>query len=248
MSGAVIKAGQARIPSRGAYTLDLRDIADRAEAIIAAARGEAERILSKARDEAESVREEITESARRAGREQGLREGREAGQAEALQEAREQFAREQASLTGMMTEMLRTFEKRREQLYLSARRDAVVLAVAVARRVVARLPEIEEAATESAMQACAEALDLVRGATEIVIRAHPEDCRAIDRLVGELAGLTQSSRHIRLAEDASVGRGGVIVQTSDSEVDARAAARMERIADELVSDWRARVKALSLDR
>lgn len=248
MSRAVIKAGEARIPTHGAYSLDLRDISRRADAMIAAARDEVERMVAAARSEAEAVRQEIEESAYRASYEKGLAEGRAAGQAEALREARERFAQDQASLAAMMGETVRAFEGRREQLYLSARRDVVVLAIAVARRVLAKLPELGEAAIEAAMHACAEALDLTRGATEILVRAHPDDCRSLERLAEEVARTTQASKNIRMVEDASVGRGGVIVETSESEVDARASARVERIADELVTDWRARAKTLSLEK
>jgi flagellar assembly protein FliH len=248
MSGTVIKLGQTRFPSRGAYALDLRDISSRAEAMISAAQMEAERLTAAAMTEAEQSRKVIEEAAYGAGLERGLAEGREAGRAEALKEAREQFVKDQSSLTAMLGETLRTFEHRREQLYLSARRDVVVLALAVARRVVAKMPGLEEAATESAVQACAEALDLVRGASEVVIRAHPDDRRALEQLAGEVAQVTKASKNLQMVEDESVGRGGVVVQTADSEIDARAAARVERIADELVTEWRERLKALSLEQ
>jgi len=248
MSGAVIKAGQTRVPSRGAYTLDLRDISARAEEIIAAARSEAERTIAEARSQAEEARATIEDAAHAAGLDRGLTEGRDAGHTEALQEARERFAQDQACLTKSLGGVLKAFESRREQLYLSARRDVVVLAIAVARRVLAKMPELDEAATEAAVQACAEALDLVRGATEVVIRAHPDDCQALGHLAQEIAQAAQASKDVRITEDPSVGRGGAVVETSDSEVDARAAARVERVADELVAEWRERSRKLSLEQ
>jgi flagellar assembly protein FliH len=247
MSGAVIKADQARFVSRGMYSLDLRDISRQATDMIAAARVEAERIVVEARVQAESVRESIRSRAHREGYEQGLAEGSEKGHAEALAQAREKFAEDQASLIMALRGMLDAFNAQREKLYLAARRDVVVLAVAAARRVVARLPDLDETAGHAAVQACEEALDLVRGETEVVVRTHPDDWAAVDHLAEEIKRSMQGSRNMRVVEDASIGRGGVVLQGADCEIDATAASRVDRIADELVADWRKRLKELSLE-
>jgi flagellar assembly protein FliH len=247
MSGAVIKADQVRFASRGRCSLDLRDISRNADEMIAAARAEAERIVGAARDQAESTREAVRQEACRDGRAQGLAEGREQGQAEALAQAREQFAKEQASLVTALTGVVEALNAQREKLYLAARRDVVVLAVALARRIVARLPELDGAAPESAVQACAEALDLVRGATEIVIRTHPDDWAAVEHLASGLHCSMQGSRNLRVVEDASIGRGGAVLESAECAIDATASSRVDRIATELVADWQKRMKELSLE-
>ena len=133
-------------------------------------------------------------------------------------------------------------------MYLAARRDVVVLAMAIAQRIVSRLAGLADAAPEMAAEACRQALELVGEATEAVIRVHPDDRRALEQIAEGLSRAVQSSRHLRLVEDPSVGRGGVVVETADCAVDAQAASRVERIADELVTDWRQRMKALAIER
>jgi flagellar assembly protein FliH len=244
MSGTVIKAGDARALTRGLYSLDLRDIAGKAEAMLSTARSEAARLVEEARRQALAEREGIRQSAQR----KGYAEGGAAGRAAALEEARKRFAEEQTALTVALGDLLGAFGARREELYLAARRDVVVLAMAIAQRIVSRLAGMADAAPEMAAEACRQALELVGEATEAVIRVHPDDRRALEQIAEGLSRAVQSSRHLRLVEDPSVGRGGVVVETADCAVDAQAASRVDRIADELVTDWRQRMKALAIER
>lgn len=247
MSGVIIKAGDTRVSTRGMYGLDLRDISRQADLMLSEARAEAERIVADAHRQGQEQRHAVLEEAHREGHEKGLAEGRAAGREAGLTECRRQFADQQADLISALTGLFEAFSARREQMYLAARRDVVVLAVTIARRISRKLTAIEDMALDAATEACAEALDLVRGATDATVRIHPRDRAALQRVAEELAGSMESSRHIRLVEDDSLGRGGVIVETAESTIDATVDARVERIADELVTDWRGRTKALSLE-
>jgi flagellar assembly protein FliH len=248
MSRTVIKAGDARVESRGAYSFDLRDISRDAEAIIAAGRAEADRLVAQARKQIEIERQAALEEAKREGHEAGFASGREEGHAEALVEAREQLAQEQASLLSALTALVDEFGAERDRLYVAAKRDVIVLASAVAGRVVTKLTEVDDIATDAAVKACEEALDLVRGATAVVIRANPEDCRTLESMADDLNRTVKASGHVRVVEDASVGRGGVIVGSDDTVVDATAGSRVERVAAELAANWRERVERLSLNQ
>ncbi|MFH1419586.1 MAG: F0F1 ATP synthase subunit delta [Planctomycetota bacterium] len=247
MSSAVIKAGDAKLLSRGMYSLDLRDISRQADEMLASARAQAQELLEQARTQTEVERQAVRRQARKEGFEEGVAEGRRAGHAEALSQAREQFAADQASLINTMASFVDEFGVRREQLYLAARRDVVVLAIVIARRIVERLPEIEGAAADSAAAACEAALEMVRGATEVVVRAHPDEWAAVENLTSDLQRKMKASGHFQIVEDASVGRGGVVVESADSTVDASVSSRVERIADELVQQWRRRLRELAIE-
>jgi len=246
MSSVIIKNGQAARPSGGPCALDLRDIARQAELMLAAARGQAERIVSDARAHASAQAEAIRWAAFNEAREEGLGEGRAVGQETALAEAREEFARSQASLVSTLTRLLTDFNERREHLYAAARRDVVVLAVAIASRITDKFSCMADVAPDAAVQACEEALTLLREATEVHIHTNPEDAAAIEDLEQQLARTLKSSPHVRIVEDAGIGRGGVLVQTADAAIDATITTRIERIADELMSDWRMRLKELPI--
>jgi flagellar assembly protein FliH len=246
MSGALLKAGEVGALRGGMSSLDLRDISRQAEEILAAARAEADQIAGQARKQLDAEREVVRQAAHRSGYEKGMAEGRETGRSAALEEARERFLKDQASLVSALTELLNTFSAQRERMYLAARRDVVVLAIAIARRITAKFEVMDEVAPDLAVQACEEALALVGEATKAVVHTHPDDWQAVESLTETLADSVQS-RHIRVVRDASVGRGGVVLETGDSAVDAQVGLRVDRIADELVTDWRERLKRLSIE-
>jgi flagellar assembly protein FliH len=229
------------------YSFDLRDIARQAEGMLSDARKEADRLIHAARTQSSIERESVRQSAQRLGREQGIRQGWETGRSEALQETREKLAGDQAPMISALSKLLEEFGQRREQMYLAARRDVVVLAIAIARRIVSGLGDIEEAAPQAAAEACAEALELLKDATDAVVRIHPDDWDAVSQMVTSLADSMQSSPHVRVEKDPEVGRGGVVVETGQGTVDATAASRVDRIADELVTHWRQRMKELSIE-
>ncbi|MFQ5429119.1 MAG: FliH/SctL family protein [Phycisphaerae bacterium] len=247
MSGVILKAGETARLSRGMYSLDLRDIAERAESMLEAARGQAAKIVDAARVRAESDGRSLREAARREGYEQGFAAGRQAGLQTALVEAREMFSKEHESLASALTKLVSDFDRQRDSLYAEARRDVVVLAIAIAARLSKAFAAMEDIAPAAAVGACEEALALLGGATDVVIRTHPQDAAAIEHLADTLSASLKSSRHLRIVEDESVERGGVDVAAANCTVDAKIRERVERIADELVTDWRRRMKELSLE-
>ncbi len=247
MSGVIIKAGESRCITRGLYSLELRDIAEQAEAMLASASAEAETIVHEARSRAQSEQENIRRSAHREGYDKGIAEGRSAGHDAALAEARERFSREQSTLVSALTKLVENFDQRREQLYTAARRDVVVLAIAIGTRITERFAMMEGIDTGAAEQACGEALRLVEKASDVVIRTHPDDAVSIQHLSEQLETVVKRSRHVRIVEDEAVDRGGVAVEATDGKIDASIQSRVRRIADELVTDWRERMKALSIE-
>lgn len=246
MSGSLIKAGDARLTTRGMYRLDLRDIARQAEGMLAAARFEAERVLSDARAQARREAEALGRDAAERGYQEGLTRGREEGRAQALEEARRKFKTDQAALGQGLSNLLSDFARRREEFLVAARRDAVVLAVAIASRIVERLSEIESHPGETATAACAEALDLIASASEVRIRTHPDDLRALDHLCNEVRQAAGGGGSVRFVEDEGVGRGGIVLESAEAEVDATVAARVQRVADQILSDWRERAARLGI--
>jgi len=246
MSSVIIKQGQQHRLSGGPCALDLRDIAAQAEALLAAARAEADRILRDAKARATADGRNIRDAAHRAGREEGLAAGRAAGRQAALAEAREKFAQDQHALSSALSKLLDEFNQRREHLYAAARRDCVVLAIAVAARFTTKLACMEEVAPDAAVQACEAALNLLRGATQVVVRTHPDAAAALNDLQQELSRKMKASPHLRILPDEAVGRGGVRLETPEGTIDATLSSRIDRIADELVTDWRRRFEELSI--
>lgn len=247
MSGVIIKAGDARAVTRGLYSLDLRDIAEKAESMLAAARAEAESIIAAARAQARTDGESIRQAASDEGFAKGFAEGQKKGEATALDAAARKFSTDQAQLLKTLQAALLEFSRKREQLYVSARRDVVVLAIAIAARIAKRFREIEDVAPHIAAEACAGAMSHLREATDVLIAVNPADAAAVEQLTRELSRTLKGVNHVRMVEDADVARGGVRVSTADTSIDAAINSRVERIADDLVETWRERLRELPIE-
>lgn len=243
---SVIKAGDSRTASRGVFSLDLRDIASKAEETLVAARSEAAGIVKAAQRQAGDESSSIKKAAHQEGFERGLAEGRAAGEKMAMETAAKRFSADQSALLLSLTKMLAEFGRQREQLYVSSRRDVVILAVAIASRIASKFSIMEQVAPEIAAEACAEALALIRESTDVVISANPADTAAISRLTVELARTLKSAGHVRINEDANIPRGGISVASAETRIDAGINDRVERIADELVDNWRERMNELNI--
>lgn len=246
MSRVVIKGGQGRIVSQGYCSLDLRDISAQAGSMVTDAKSESAKIIAEAKAQAVALRQSEAQAGRDNGYREGLAKGQEEGRAAALAEAREKFSREQASLVSTITDWTQQFSAKRERLYLEARQDAVLLGIAIASRICNKLAGAEELSLQATTQACQDALAMLAEATQVVIRAHPGDAASVERFCDELSRSVKSSRHVRIVEDSNIGRGGVVVESAESAVDATIASRIDRIADELIAGWRERMKQRSI--
>lgn len=252
MPRVVIKAGEATAIPQGGLRLELRDVSEKVEKTLHDARREAEVILQSARNKAHAERTTLNDRARREGHEAGVALGRKQGYEQALAEAREKFAADQGKLIAALTAMAAEFNRRREEFYVAAKQDAVLLGIEIARRMAGRFGEVGDPG-EAAQEAARAALELVGKATEVVICMHPDDRAALECLVKAAAvgapamdAALTGTRNIQLVEDGSIERGGVVVKTADCEMDATVGGRLDRIADELLAQWRQRRGALGM--
>ena len=113
----------------------------------------------------------------------------------------------------------------RDRLLADAEREVAELAVAVARRVLARELTVPGAVTALAAAALAEA----RARREIVLRVSPADAPELDAARGPLAAiLARAPLAVRV--DPSLAPGDVVVETEAGLVDARIEAQLGAIA------------------
>jgi len=177
-------------------------------------RGSAAGILERAAAEAERVREQ----ARAEGRAEGLRQGHADGLAE-VQAAALALAQALGDAQGL-----------RERIAQETERDAVELALALAEKVLAGALEAQPERV----------LDVVRGALRrfadrrrITVLVDPADLERTRAAIAALASEAGGVEQCEVQADRRVGRGGAIVRTLESEVDATVATQLER-ARELV--------------
>jgi flagellar assembly protein FliH len=231
---ALIKRADADSAHHRRVSLDLGDLARRAELMREAAGAEAERIVREAHEERRRILSGAGEEGRAAGfasgRADGLAEGRERGRGEALEEYRDRLAQTEAA----WLEMVRAFEADRERLLTEGRRAVIELAVAIAERVVHRAIEMDASVVEDQLR---ELLALVGGPSTLVVRIHPDDEALVREVLPALREQLVGGVHIRLAPDSEVGRGSCVARTlGGAVIDASIQTQLDRLVRELLPD------------
>ncbi len=171
--------------------------------------GSAARVLADATVEAERVRE----LARAEGHAEGLAQGREDG----LSEARSAANALRQALAGALA--------LREQLAEETEADAVALALALAAKILAGTLAVEH---ERVLDTVRGALRRVTDRRRVTVLVDPADLDTVTAALAELEIQVGGIDHCDVQADRRVGRGGAIVRTIDSEVDASIDTQLER--------------------
>ncbi|HEV3322004.1 MAG TPA: FliH/SctL family protein [Solirubrobacteraceae bacterium] len=171
--------------------------------------GSAARILADAAAEAERIRE----LARAEGHAEGLAQGREDGLSEARSAA--------SALRQALAEALAL----RAQLAEETEADAVALALALAAKILAGTLAVEP---ERVLDTVRGALRRVTDRRRVTVLVDPADLETVSAAVAELETQVGGIDHCDVQADRRVGRGGAIVRTLESEVDASIDTQLER--------------------
>lgn len=178
-----------------------REVAAQAEAMIAAARMEAERMFQEAR-------------------ELGLREGYEAGLASAAQELRPAAeALHQAS-----DEVRASAIGRAEAL----EHEAVAFGLQVADKVLAGALRAQP---ERVVDVVRGGLRCLVERERVLVRVNPADMGMVRSAVDELRATLGGIEHLEVQEERRVHRGGAIVRSASGEVDARLETKLQRVSE-----------------
>jgi flagellar assembly protein FliH len=172
-------------------------------------RGTPARILADAAAEAERIRE----LARAEGHAEGLAQGREDG----LSEAR--------SAAGALQQALSEALALREQLAEETESDAVALALALAAKILAGTLAVEP---ERVLDAVRGALRRVTDRRRVTVLVDPADFETVSAAIAEVEAQIGGIDHCDVQADRRVGRGGAVVRTLESEVDASVDTQLER--------------------
>lgn len=167
--------------------------------------------------------EEVTD-ARQQGWQAGFAEGRAAG----MQAAREQLAAGSTALESMLDALAQPFESLEQRFH----EEVVELVRAIVRQLLRRETRIDPRHIIGVVREGLASLPMA--ATDIVVRMHPEDAA----LLGEHLPAGAGERHWRIEADALMERGGCIIVTAQSQVDARLETRLARVIAAMFEDER----------
>lgn len=160
------------------------------------------------------------EEGRAEGYARGYDEGRMAALEEAaVQEAARTAATEQA--LGALRDAVAELATRRDETVAALEEQLVAGAFELAEALVGRELEL---ATDPGRDALARALRLTEGPEAVVARLHPDDVDAL----GEHADLAPG-REVTVVADATVERGGCVLQAGAGQIDARLRTALERV-------------------
>jgi flagellar assembly protein FliH len=194
-----------------------------ADAILNAAREEAEQIKASAAAQARSQADEISEDARQ----EGYREGYAEGSAGAARDLKEQREKQAAQMEKQLQTFLENVALTQDKMMDGAKADLRDLAIAVAEKVI-------RISLKSSSGIIAK---MIQDATEKMkrrewVHIYVSDCDAkglaqiTPRLTRALSGLSDHIRIIPVAEEES---GTCIIETPDTIVDASASTQMTNI-------------------
>lgn len=178
--------------------------------------------------EAHQSAQAIIEAAKKQAQE--ILEAAEAEKEKALAEAREKGRQEGLA---QVTEQILRAKRLRAQVLEEAERDIVALAVKVAEKIIGR--DLERS-PELVVDLCANAIENVRTAQQIVVRVNGKDAAILREHKPRLMELIGRVKEIAIKEDPDVPRYGCIIETDSGTIDAQLATQLEMMRHVLVGD------------
>jgi len=225
---AVIKGTTPDTLLKQAVVLDLGDISRQAAKLRVAAENQASAVLDKAEQQARQIIAEAEEKGREQGyaqgHEQGLAEGREQGHAEALGQSTEQFQ----NLVMSWSESLHDIEATRSRLESEIKSAALEFAIVFAEKLTHRVIEVDPTVVVDQL---AQTLQYILRPLDVTVKVHPEDRAIVQQAVPELLAEFEQVQHIKLVDDGSVGRGGLITQYGQGQIDASIETQLDRLVE-----------------
>lgn len=176
--------------------------------------------------------EALRQAAYREGFDQGRKEGRQAGHAEGLAAGRSHGEQEGRESARRMAALLDSLAEPAAELDEAVEQELAALTLMLAQQVIRR--ELQSQPGEI-VPVIREAVALLPfSARDVRVRVHPDDARFLREVLGE----DDESRSWRLVEDPGVSRGGCLVATQSSHIDATLEHRLTVLATDWLGDDR----------
>ncbi len=161
-------------------------------------------------------------------RQRAEREGFEQGRQAGLETARREIAAQSAALEKTLDALSRPFDEL-DQRFIE---QVTVLVRAVTRQLLRRELQTDPGHIVGVVRTALAALPMA--ATEVVVRLHPDDAATLTNCLTPAAG----ERSWRVESDPLLERGGCLVLTPSSQIDARVETRIGRVIAGLFDDDR----------
>lgn len=185
------------------------------ETLAADAKARAEIILQDGREQVLALEEEARKTGFAQGRDDGWKDGR--AEAERLIERLHMI-------------LSRAIEKRGD-IITQSEAQIVHLILQIAKKVVKVISENQKnIVINNALQA----LRKLKNKSDVVIRVNLLDVNLMTEHAKDIVGMIESVKSVTVLEDATVDRGGCIIETDFGEIDARIAAQLREIEERIM--------------
>jgi flagellar assembly protein FliH len=195
---------------------------EKAREIIAGARSEAEDILLRAREEAAAAARELAREAR----EEGYREGYERGYQEGLEKAGE----EGEAIRKEAREVLAQAHEIRQKTIAGLEGEIASLAREIAEKILATQLTLDPQVVLAIVR---EAVAQARGKKQVILYVHPDDLIYLQEKKEELQQALSPGGELYVLGDPAVERGGCLVETEDSRIEATLRERWQALTEAL---------------
>ncbi len=162
---------------------------------------------------------------------EAYQQGVEAGKEEISRKLNDEFERKMEEATESIGSVIRELGAEVARLDQDFDKAIVTLAIAIARRVVAREIEVDE---EAVLARTREAIRKIIGVEKIKIHVSPSDEEYIRGHRNELSAYADSVKEIVIEADGKVERGGCVIESELGNIDARVSTQFELIEESLL--------------
>lgn len=194
----------------------LQTAREQAAAVIAQAEAKADHLTAEAGEKGAGLAEQAQERGFQEGYDNGYAEGRQAAQAEMHQALLDAVKKSQ--------DIIALAEREAKDCIIAAEGKIVELAVAVARKILAR--ELENTA-EVVLSIAKKALEKVRDQEQIVLRVNSADYEPVLQNRRDLQLILGQEQALTITPDQTIEPGSCMIESSNGTVDARVSTQFE---------------------
>lgn len=198
------------------------DVASKAKEYIETVRQQAQQMIRESQEECAKIRREAHET--------GMKEGE--SQVERLaQQMAGQVAEQRIQEAGRTVRALCEDLQEATQVWLRQwQHETVSLAIGIAEKLLVRQIESDPSILLSWIE---DSVRLIQGQRHILLKIHSEDAIRLSNALPELLEDMKPSIEIQVVEDNSIGKCGILLETSDTTIDRTLQTQLKRLQEEL---------------
>jgi flagellar assembly protein FliH len=235
----VIKGGVG-IPRIDSFcSFELADHLEEAGRIRARATVEADELLRSAGEDARRIRRDAYElgykEGRTAGKEKGIEEGNIKGKSEAFEFAKKVHAEDIQNLIDALQTAATVLDDRKESVLLTAEKNVLECVLTLVGKISTRIGSFDH---DVVVENIKRAVRHIGSTTDLSLHIHPADLALAQQLTGGRRDSILSAEHVAIQTDESITRGGAILKTRDTIVDATIDTQLDAICDLLLSSYK----------